>query len=786
MNPPVDRTPTFLRAIWIAAGLALLLGWVREPVLRLIPRGDLLVPIAASATATDSWLTGGFRISGAYPTTTQGLLPERVPHAGSYLDTDAWEGRSETVWFIAPRVVRVGVAGYLLRDGNALWAEFRSASGEITTVHCPLGDARERWDVWDVTRPSGAIAVRIVAEDRHADHGGWLAFSHPFTAWPTATITAYLHAQVYTTVALALTLLFGPGLAWRPRQLAADFSPVFLLGAGPLLLATSGLLIWLLSGVIRPQITGLVLVLLLWLALGLTGWRRRFSFEATPVLRRALALTALVVVAIAAKSTHSVGPEGELYRGSISRNFTIGDRLDSRFSFYVVQAAVHHRSPAEPATEKMFAPWTFFSRGPLAGIIAVPLVTATHGQPPADMPDEPWSPFDKEGFAAYRITLVTLAAGIVLAVFTLLLPFTGKRWALLGAGLLALSPFGLHEVMFTWPKWPATAWTVLAFLLAHRRRPFAAGLTLAAGFLFHPLALLWAPWIGLWTLGRTWLTPASTDSPVARTPAHALAPTIMAGARFTAGVGILVAPWMALGALMPHLPETLFAGQGGFLRYWTQADWAPATWSTWWQTRWLNFANTFIPLHVYFDATSFAHPKFTSAYEQSGRLVKFAQVWWVSLPFALGLGLWAVSLAAIVRAARALRAATWLFVFGPVIFITAYWGMDPLGLMRECGHPFFVAIIALTCLTGARQDGRIARILTHRAFPWLQLPEAALMLWLTALANPQPWSVQLDHLDALSFVLNALALIGAAWLLTAARKDEPPNMPAASSEEQPG
>ena len=40
---------------------------------------------------------------------------------------------------------------------------------------------------------------------------------------------------------------------------------------------------------------------------------------------------------------------------------------------------------------------------------------------------------------------------------------------------------------------------------------------------------------------------------------------------------------------------------------------------------------------------------------------------------------------------------------GGALFIVGYWGMDPLGLLRECGHPLLVAWIALTCVVAARE-----------------------------------------------------------------------------------
>ena len=177
----------------------------------------------------------------------------------------------------------------------------------------------------------------------------------------------------------------------------------------------------------------------------------------------------------------------------------------------------------------------------------------------------------------------------------------------------------------------------------------------------------------------------------------------------------------------------------------------------------MNFANTFIPLHLYLDSTSFHHPKLSSAYETSGTWVRLSQLWWNSLPFGMGVGLWLVSVVALVRGFRTLLAPVLLFVIAPALFITAYWGMDPLGLMRECGHPLFVAIIATTCAFAAQTNGKIAALVRHRSIPWLQLPETWLMLWLTTLFNPAPSAVESANLDVFYAALNAVALFASAW-----------------------
>lgn len=747
------KMPALVRAIWLAGGLALALGLGRDAVLGLLPRPRELPRLDGAIGR--SWLSGEFATGRGFDSLAAGRLPAQVQTASSGLFGDAWQGRAETAWFkTKPRLIHVAVAGYPQHAGCKLWAEFRDDAGVITRLDCPIPDPREEWNVWEITRPAGAVAVRLVAEDRATDNAGWLAFSHPFRAWPGVVTAAFLHVQFFATLALALTLVWGPGLLWCPRGAAPEIRTVLLVGAGPLILAALGVLVWGAGGVVSPRLLGRAVVGALWLALGAGAWRRGFQPDASPALRRVLGVSALIVVAVAAKSAYSVGPEGELYRGTVSRNLTVGDRIDARFPFYIVQAAAQHLGPAAPATEKYFYPWTFFSRGPLAGLATVPVVFATGGRPPVALPEQRWSPFDREGFAAYRATMIVLASGIVVAVFALLVPFAGERGAVIGAGLLALAPFGVHEVMFTWPKWTATAWLAMSFSLGHARRPFAAGLALAIGFLFHPLVLLWAPWLALWAGGRSERTAGAIFSNVLR---------------LGAGAALLVLPWMAAGALAPHLPDTPFAGQGDFMRYWRIADRMDATWGTWWHTRWMNFANTFVPLHVYLSDFSFHHFRADSPYEPSGRLVKFAYVWWNSLPFGLGLGLWALALAALAGALKILRAAAWLFVIGPALLLTAYWGMDPLGLMRECGHPLFVAVIAVTCVVAARRGGWLQRVLLHPAVPWLQLPETWLMLWLTTLANRHPWSVEFAQLDPLCLALNALALALAAWVLSRAR-----------------
>ena len=754
------NAPALFRLVWLLGGLALVLGWGRETLLGLLPRPREL-PRLDNRTG-QPWLQGEFTRDDRL---APGQLPLHLRTASSHVGGDDFTGRAETAWFKASRrTLFAGVAGYPNRSGCTVWAEFIDPAGTITRVECRMPDPREEWAIWTIARPVGAVAVRIIAEDRATKWGGWVAISHPFRAWPPEFEAVYSFFQVVTTLALALTLVWGPGLCWGAPSAPAAIRAVWFLGAGPLSLAAAGAAIWTAGTWVPPTILGTVLVAGLWLATGWQGWRRDFRLPGDGHLGRALALAALVVAAVAARASYSTGPEGELFQGTVSRNLALSDRIDSRFSFYAVQAATHHWGPASPITEKFYYPWTYFSRGPLAGLAATPMVMATNGRPPAVHAEDVWSPFDPTGFAAYRLTKYALAGSVFVAFYLLLLPLVGGSWALIGCGLAALAPFGVHEVMFTWPKWEATAWLVTAFALVHAGRPAVAGLALGVGFLFHPMVLLWSPWLACWCIGGP---PAGGASRAA----------LARVGRIALGAAALVLPWMLLGRLMPHLPDTPFAGQGNFLRYWILADSAPATWHSWWLTRWMNFANTFVPLHLFVSEYSFHHFRFSSAYETSGPLAKATFLWWNSLPFALGLGLWFAALLASVRGLRLLRAATVLLLIGPAVMLVAYWGGDPLGLMRECGHPLFLAVIACTVVVASRQEGRLRRWLAHPAVPWLQLPETWAMLWLAALGNTHPAPAFHAQLNGLYFVLNALALAAAAWVPPRVRRS-PASVPA--------
>ena len=748
-------SPRFLRFLWLTAGLGLVLGWWRE-ALPAWPAPPRALPRADGGSGVP-WLDGPFLPDGRLQ---WGDLPPHLETASSHVGGDAFTGSAASAWFRANRrTIRVGVAGYPGRPGCTVRLEFRDAGGAITAVPYPGPAPAETWRVWEVRRPAEAVAVRVVGEDASAAHQGWVAFSHPFRAWPLEGAAAFAALRVATTLALSLVLLWGPGLLLAPAAAAAGTRALWFLGTGPLTLAATGMLLWGSAPWLAAGTRGMLAAALLgawWLAIGARARRVGWQLPGEAGWRHAVGVAALAVAAVAAKASFSTGTAGELFRGTVSRNFALSDRIDSRFSFYAVQAAAHGWGPADERTERFYYPWTYFSRGPLPGLVAIPLVLGTGGRPPTEHAEETWSPFDAGGFATYRLVQYTLAAAVIPAVYLLLLPLAGAGWALAGAGLLALTPFGLHEILFTWPKWAATAWLAAAFTLVHARQPIAAGLAVGLGFLHHPLVLLWTPWLAFWCAGR--------HRPGGR--------AMLAGVvRLTVASAALVLPWMLAGRLLPHLPETPFAGQGGFIRYFFLADAQHATLETWLRTRWMNLANTFVPLHLLLDPASAGHFRLSSAYEPSSALTRLTFLWWNTLPFATGLSLWAITLVALARAWHSHRAALVLFAAAPALLLVVYWGWEPLGLMRECGHPLLLALVALAVVVGANRAPGAAAWLAHPAVPWLQLPGALVMFWLPVLANPSPPAVRLTHLDGFHLALHLAALGTLTWMLARARRD---------------
>lgn len=544
----------------------------------------------------------------------------------------------------------------------------------------------------------------------------------------------------------SVALVLGPGLAWwaAARSRGRTF-PFALVGVpGPALLVATGLLCWWAApegdpALVAAAILGPVLVALV-------------ACAATPSLRvapgeharRALVVAMVVLAVGAAKGSWSPGPPGELYGGTISRTLEVGQRSDSRIPFHVVQLVAHGTSPYTDLGRSYFSPWSFSDRGPLGGLAASPLVLLSGASVPAAMPDQAWSPFDAQGFAAYRLAMSTLAVTCLFPLFALVTRLRDPRAGLLAVLLAALTPFVVHEVYFTWPKLFAAGLVLSAAVLVLDRRPGWAGFAVGGAYLVHPMALLSLPALALvWVLvvwrpaERPWLARAAAG----------LAAMAVAAA-FSLGV------WRAVNGDEYR--------QDGFAEYALNVDGRrPADAAAWVSGRATSVFNTLVPLHLVVADGN--HPAVNSVSGPSPGVVRFFLQYWTGVPFGMGLLALPALLACLAAAARRWTALFLATVLVPFLVFAAYWGADRTGLLREGMHVWVLTLVAFAAAAVARRRQRAAAASRLEAAAWsLRAVEVVAMMVVPAV-------VAGDGLYRSAFLrTDVLALIvmvaGPAWL----------------------
>src|SRR5680860_1673682 len=305
--------------------------------------------------------------------------------------------------------------------------------------------------------------------------------------------------RIAATASLAVILLLGPGVVLRAlarREAGLAFLPL----PGMALLAAVAGLAWALAGAVAPQLVctlAAAVTLGLLLAGGLVQQRGELLGREE---RRCLLVVGCVLGLAIGRALWSLGPEGELYGGTVSRTLAVGDRSDSRISFILPQLVAHGSGPYDGLASSFFAPYNFSSRGPLPGLTATPLVLSTGGHPPASLPEQPWQPFDAQGFMAYRLAMMTFACTAFVSLWDLTRRLAGHAAARFALLLAATTPFLVHEVWFTWPTLFAASFVLLAAICVIEARPLRAGLLTGLGYLMHPVALLSLPALGLLSL----------------------------------------------------------------------------------------------------------------------------------------------------------------------------------------------------------------------------------------------------------------------------------------------
>lgn len=567
---------------------------------------------------------------------------------------------------------------------------------------------------------------------------------------PAAGTGAGFLAPVRLALAAAcsVALVFGPGLAlWAAARSRGRAFPFVLVGIpGPSLLVVTGAICWWAAPERDPAVVAAIVLVPVLTTLVVCAAAPSLRVSPGDHARRALVVVMVVLAVGAAKGTWSPGPPGELYGGTVSRTLEVGQRSDSRILFHVVQLVAHGTPPYSDLGRTYFRPWSFSDRGPLGGLAASPLVLLSGASVPVAMPDQPWAPFDREGFAAYRLAMSTLAVTCLTALFALVSRLRGLRAGLLAVLLAGLTPFVVHEVYFTWPKLFAAALVLVAADLVLDRRPGWAGFVVGVAYLVHPMALLSAP-----SLAVVWALVAWRPSTAGR-PA-----TLRIGAGIAA---MFVAATFSLGAWRVVNAEEY--SQDGFLNYALSADGQrPATPAAWLSARTKSVFNTLVPLHVFLVEGD--HPAVNSISGPSPGVVRFFLQYWTGIPFGMGIVALPVlvsALAAAVRRWPALFAASAVL---PLLVFAAYWGVDRTGLLREGMHVWVLTLVAFAAAALALRRDRPRPVSRFVAAAWSMraLEVVAMMVVPAAAAGDGLYRSAYLRTDVLALVV---MVAGPAWL----------------------
>lgn len=628
----------------------------------------------------------GFAADAVFKSTVKPSITGSLGFYGSWMGTDTSTGSVHTAWYLPVRRFHVFVSGYPNHKGNQLFleAETRNA-GLIRIPISPSTDPMEYWAAQSVALPNikNIARLRLVAVDGAVTAGGWLGFSQPFVMRGLGLRIAEELLLVILCAAAALVIFLGPGLVLRQLLLEHfdhNLNFIWIPVPGLLGLAVIGLIAWVGPFHLSSRLVSKVSLLALALYIAYRLARIPIN-KYTSAIERRILLIAVVLTAIGvSKATYSRGPIGELFANTISRTLEVGGRSDSRLPYHVVQLVAWHSKPFSDLGRFLYSSygvWNFSHRGALSAVAVSPLVLAGPVRVPRVMPDQPWTVFDAEGFSAFRIGMIVMAACSLLIVFGLARLFLPENWALLAFLVAVTAPFVIHEIYFTWPKLEAGAFALLAAYLIFRKRYFEAGLALGLGYLCHPSALMSAPaLVGV-------IVVSSTSSVQPQTWSRKVYRWVLRTVIMLAGCAVWVGVW--------RLVNGKHFAQGQFFSYFLQADgWHPTV-RQWVHHRLDSFWKTFVPLHIFLfhrmdrDANS--------VYGPSPGSVLFSLQYWATLPFGIGIAYFLCLIRLLWVALLKARAwLLWVFCV-PVFLFIVYWGTADTGLLREGLHAWVLGLM---------------------------------------------------------------------------------------------
>jgi hypothetical protein len=582
-------------------------------------------------------------------------------------------------------------------------------------------------------------------------------------------------ARIALTTCSVLCGLYVPGLlvrAWLPagsrwRNVAFVWVPGFLY------LTACGLVAWALAAYVDLAVLTAILSLpmpLLYLVV-LRANAPGIVFQRG---ERGVAVIMLCLLLVGiGKATWSQGPTDELYGGTVSRTLAVGNRSDSRVPYHSVQLVANAASPYSQLAQGYYNPWLFSDRSPMAGLATVNAVFSSGAVPPVTMPDQPWVPFDPEGFAAYRIAMMAFAATIVFSVYGALRSRLPERLARGAVVLVALSPFIVHEVYFTWPKLLSASFAFVAVLLLSMRKPWLAGLAMGLAYLAHPAAIFVVPTLLLGLLVVMWrepelLVPARVQEAWTRD-------WLKASVALVIGVLVVFLSWRV--ANQGHVSDRFF-------NYLEEADGTRATSAaSWISTRFASIANTFVPFRL---LIADYHNWSISSPAGPETVVKLGFLYWATIPFGVGLLYFPVYLFGIWRFAcrKVLMFVAVLAL--PLAIFWLYWGDTITGMLREGLHFWFITSIVLAFFGCTFYAGRRAQVATR----WLATSRVAscvVMIFVPTIGSTNGFGETRFRVgNGIAFVLIGVGLLGLAgasfrWLDPARLTGDRPRSPAATS-----
>ncbi len=610
---------------------------------------------------------------------------------GSFLENGDSMGTIRTAIYKAVPDFYMFVSGYPNRPGNHLLLEvFTRKSGVVRLQVAPFEDTGRKWLLKRISlrQIEGATGFRIIGTDANKGPEGWLGFSLPFEDEQPYGRSGLLIVKQLGFCLLAMMAAFvallAPGFMlrqWVKEQRGFLFSLIWVAVPGLLGLALLAVLAWFGPRHIKSAVICRIVLLIFF---GFSAWRFsrfRLSGAITGVEKQVLLAVLVLSAVCAAKSIYSLGPVGELYHDEISRTLEIGGRSDSRLPYYVSQLIGLRQSTSSPFAGELYATWTFSDRGQLAALAAAPLVLAGPTRMPNNKPEEAWTVFDPEGFAAYRLSMIVFAASLLFFVFGLAALFVSADWALFAVLVTATAPFIVHDTYYTWPKLEAAAFVLLAGYLVLQSRFLFGGLALGLGYMCHPSALLSAPTI----LFLVILLPKFNGARLAFSWAE-IHRVLWSSLLVLVGLAVWLAFWrIANGANYT---------QSKFLHYAAAAGGMAPTPTNWFKYRFDSLLTTFVPLYQFFFHAADDNVNATEG--PSPAVIRFFVQPWSTVPFAAGFAYFFCMLRFIYLGFTKARSWLILMLVIAVLIFTAYMGIDSSGTLKEGLHAWFLTLLIFT------------------------------------------------------------------------------------------